>query len=239
MLFEQIRFALAVAQMTDGAFDPTVGYALEQAGFNRHYLTGETIETLSSDPSVTYRDVVIDEDAMTVTLKRPAILDLGAVAKGFAVDLASRSLSGFDSYLVDAGGDVRVSGVQADSEPWQVGIRHPVEHDGLWCVLHIPEDACVCTSGSYVRRSPNDPSQHHIVHPVSKKSREDVLSCTVIARFAMMADALSTAAFVLGVEKGLELLEMCDVDGIFVTSDLNQYTTRGMRRYLYGETRER
>lgn len=234
MLFEQIRFALTIATMTDGAFDPTIGHVLHNLGFNRNYLTGDEVEAPTADTSVTYRDIKLDEDASTVFLTYPTILDLGAVAKGFAADLAVRSLTAFDGCCVDAGGDIVVSGANVESEPWRIGIRHPVNQDKLWCTLTIPDGASVCTSGSYVRRSPNSPTQHHIVHPSSGTSSGELLSCTVVAPFAMMADALSTAAFVLGPQRGAELLEACDVDALFVTSNLEQYTTQGMKRCLCG-----
>ncbi len=83
ILFEAVQFAWAVAEATEGAFDPTVGYAMESLGFNREYRTGQTIRTpLDSNSAVSYRDVRLDAERQTITLLRPLILDLGAVAKG-------------------------------------------------------------------------------------------------------------------------------------------------------------
>ena len=93
LLFELVSFALSVARASGGAFDPTVGRAMEISGFNRNYLTGErkTSEAEALAGS-SYRDILLDPAGRTVTLPRPLVLDLGAVAKGFAIDLAAEEL---------------------------------------------------------------------------------------------------------------------------------------------------
>ena len=86
LLFEVVRFAIALAQETDGAFDPTVGVRMEQRGFHREYTTGRIERTgIDAGEAVSYRDVVLDPHDRTITLRRPLVLDLGAVAKGFAI----------------------------------------------------------------------------------------------------------------------------------------------------------
>src|SRR5215831_10972819 len=81
ILFEAVRFALLVAEETDGAFDPTVGHRMEKLGFNREHRTGETIHS-NADDDATWRDIELDEERRTIALRRPLTLDLGAVAKG-------------------------------------------------------------------------------------------------------------------------------------------------------------
>src|SRR3984893_17969560 len=99
ILYEAVQFALAVAEESNGAFDPTVGHAMETRGFNLEYRTGRTVRTaLEPRGSVSYRDVRLDPDRRTITLLRPLILDLGAVAKGLAIDLAARELRLFDNF---------------------------------------------------------------------------------------------------------------------------------------------
>ncbi len=125
LLFEATRFARAVAAASGGAFDPTVGYALERRGFNRNYRTGVALTaTLPTESTrASYRDIRLDPTARTITLARPLVLDLGAVAKGLAMDLAARELDAFPDYQIEAGGDVRVRGHNADGQP--VADRHP------------------------------------------------------------------------------------------------------------------
>ena len=162
ILYEAVRFALAVAEESDGAFDPTVGYAMETRGFNREYRTGRTVKTaLEPGGSVSYRDVRLDPERKTITLLRPLILDLGAVAKGLAIDLAARELQPFENFAIDAGGDLYLGGCNPDGEPWSVGIRHPRRDNELIDSLRVSIEA-VCTSGDYERRSAGegDESSH-------------------------------------------------------------------------------
>ena len=149
ILYEAVRFALAVAEESDGAFDPTVGYAMESRGFNREYRTGKSVRTtLEPAGSVSYRDVRLDPGRKTITLLRPLILDLGAVAKGMAIDLAARELLPFENFAIDAGGDLYLAGCNPDGEPWSVGIRNPRRENELIDTLRVSNRA-VCTSGDY------------------------------------------------------------------------------------------
>jgi thiamine biosynthesis lipoprotein len=230
ILFEAVQFALAVAEESAGAFDPTVGYAMETRGFNREHRSGRKIETaLDPGASVSYRDVRLDPHNKTITLLRPLILDLGAVAKGLAVDLAARELQPFQNFAIDAGGDLYLGGYNPDGEPWSIGIRHPRRENELIDSLRV-SDRAVCTSGDYERRSSTDDS-HHILDPRRGSSAEDVASVTVVASNAMLADALATAAFVLGPDEGMRLFDRLSVEGLIITPELKRYETRGMSEY--------
>ena len=230
LLYEAVQFALALARESEGAFDPTVGYAMETRGFNREYRSGQPIRS-SIDPeiSVSYRDVRLDADRGTITLLRPVILDLGAVAKGLAVDLAARELRPFQNFAIDASGDLYLAGRNPDGERWSIGIRHPRRANDLIDSLRVSERA-VCTSGDYERRSSND-NGHHILDPRRGSPANSVASVTVVAPNAMLADALATAAFVLGPQEGIRLFDRLDVDGLIVTPQLERYATRGMSDY--------
>ncbi|PYU20930.1 MAG: FAD:protein FMN transferase [Acidobacteria bacterium] len=230
ILYEAVQFALAVAEESDGAFDPTVGYAMEERGFNREYRTGKTIRTaLDFSGSVNYRDVRLDADRKTITLLRPLILDLGAVAKGLAVDLAARELRPCKNFAINAGGDLFLGGCNPDGQPWSIGIRHPRSDDELIDSVRISNRA-VCTSGDYERRSSKHDG-HHILDPRTGSSANAVASVTVIAPTAMLADALATAAFSLGPAEGMQLFDRLGVDGLIISPELEQYATRGMRDY--------
>ncbi len=236
ILFEAIRFALQVSALTGGAFDPTVGQVMEKHGFNRHYLTGQEVElAFQVEESVSYRDVVIDEPHRTVLLLKPLVLDLGAVAKGLAVDLAAKELSDCEGFSIDAGGDILVRGQNPQQEPWRVGIAHPLRKGDTLVSLQVP-DMAVCTSGNYERVSPLDETIHHLLDPRSGTLPSDVLSSTVLAPYAMLADAFSTAAFILGREKGLQLLEDVGLQGVLITPSLDLHMTSQMERYIYART---
>jgi thiamine biosynthesis lipoprotein len=223
ILFESVQFALKVAEETGGAFDPTVGRRMEADGFNQEHRTGAIIHTpfeaaqIEPGDDVSYRDVLLDPGRATITLLRPLILDLGAVAKGLAVDMAARELEPFQDFSIDAGGDLYLGGSGPRGEPWCVGIRHPRQDHALIASLRVSNQA-VCTSGDYERG-------RHIVDPRAHAPAGSVASATVIAPGAMLADALSTAVFVLGPLEGLALLDRMGVDGLIVTPDLKQYQT--------------
>jgi len=228
MLFEAVRFALAVARETDGAFDPTLGLEMEARGFNREHRTGAVVRTaLAPEADVSFRDVRLDPETRSITLLRPLLLDLGAVAKGLAIDMAARELEPFGNFAVDAGGDLYLGGSNADGERWSVGIRHPREEGALIETLRVSNTA-VCTSGDYERRASGAEGDHHILDPRSGESASAVASATVLGPSAMVADALATAAFVLGPADGIALLERHGVEGLLVTPSLERFATRGM-----------
>lgn len=230
LLFQALSFALAVAESSEGAFDPTVGAEMEARGFNLGWQSGEQVQ---SDPAVpaaaSWRDIVLDETASTVTLATPMRLDLGAVAKGLAIDLAARELSEFANIAIYAGGDLFVRGRNGDEQDWSIGIRHPNDAQRLLRTLTI-SDCAVCTSGNYERREQGH-EQPHLIDRRTSDERSPLASATVVAPTAMVADALATAAFVLGVPAGLEFLEHHNVNGLLVTQDLTEYATAGMESY--------
>jgi thiamine biosynthesis lipoprotein len=232
LLYQALAFALAVARASGGAFDPTIGHRLERLGFDRNYRTGEVVAS-PVDPAArpSYRDVRLDPARRAVTLRRPLALDLGAVAKGLAVDLAARELAPLGDYAIDAGGDLCVGGRNATGEPWRVGLRHPRRPDALLATLRLT-DAAVCTSGDYERRDAGQGGGHHLLDPRSGRSPIALASATVVAPTAMAADALATAAFVLGPRRGLRLLARQGVDGLLVTPALDTYATPGFERHL-------
>lgn len=230
LLSNTIHFALRLAELTDGAFDPTVGRRMEARSFDRSYLTGERISSgVPLDESVSFRDVETDAGASTVKLRRPLLLDLGALAKGLAVDLAARELAALSNFTIDAGGDLYVSGLDENDAPWLVGIRHPRDADATIASVRLT-DAAVCTSGDYERRGTD--GQQHVMDPRTVEGVALAASVTVIAASAMVADGLSTAAMVIGHDQGLDLIESQGVDGLIITPDLQIHTTPGFARLM-------
>jgi len=222
ILFECLQFALRVAVLTGGAFDPTLGSQLAARGYNRHYRTGEVAEAPGS-ADTSFRDVTIDARSRTILLERPLTLDLGAVAKGLAVDAAARELQSFGNFCIDAGGDLYCAGHNLRGAPWRIGIRHPRHRHQLLEQVEIC-DSAVCTSGDY-ERGEEMVDQRGAAMPAIA-SIPAVASVTVVGPNAMLADALATAAFVLGAEEGIALLERMDVQGLIVTPALETLRTR-------------
>ena len=226
MLFEGVRFALAVAEETHGAFDPTVGARMEARGFHRDYRDGTVVRSgVGDEEPVSYRDVVLNDATRSIRLERPLLLDLGAVAKGLAIDMAVQALRPLANFVVDAGGDLYCGGYNAAEQPWTVGIRHP--RDPLTLLTRVTiTDAALCTSGDYERRVADDTAgEHHLLNPATGASPRDVISASVLAPTAMVADALGTAAFVLGCAEGLALLEHHELRACLVDAQLVRHTT--------------
>jgi thiamine biosynthesis lipoprotein len=211
LLFEAVAFAMDLAQQSEGAFDPTIGAHMQQLGFDTNYRTGEVVHTPIDAEVGSYRDVVLDRDRRTILLRRPLVLDLNAVAKGLAIDLAAHELGEYANSYVEAGGDLYVRGHSLAGETWHVGIQHPRAEGLLVETLHL-RDTAACTSGDYERRG-------HIVDARSLRRQTDLASVTVVAPTAMAADGLSTAALVLGREKGSRFLADQGVGGVLVATD--------------------
>jgi thiamine biosynthesis lipoprotein len=227
ILFEAVQFGLTVAEATGGAFDPTVGRLMEARGCDRHNRSGRiTSSPGASDREASYRDVELDPERKAILLRRPLTLDLGAIAKGLAIDAAARELTPFRDFAIDAGGDLYLGGFNEQGAPWRIGIRHPGAGEGLIASLHI-SDRAVCTSGGYERPAPRaSRGEHHILDPRTGVSPSAAASATVLAPGAMLADALATAAFVLGPKEGIDLLHRCGVDGLIVSRDFQLHQTR-------------
>jgi len=219
ILFEAVQFALMVAEQSGGPFDPTVGQRMTARGFNREHRA----DAAAAD-TVSYRDVRIDPERRTIRLMRPLTLDLGAVAK---VWLWMRQHGNWRHSRILRSMPVEICILAGRMiQPWSVGIRHPRMDDALIARLRVSNQA-VCTSGDYERRTP-DGEEHHIIDPRTGASPESVISATVVAPGAMLADALAPAAFVLGPKDGVEFLNCVGVDGLLVTSDLQRYETAGL-----------
>jgi thiamine biosynthesis lipoprotein len=230
LLFETIAFAIAVAEASGGAFDPTVGRAMAARGFNREHRTGAiSVSDTDVASDISFRDVRLDAGAHTITLRRPLLLDLGAVAKGLAIDLAARELRhDCEDFAIDAGGDLYAAGCNVSGRPWAIGIRHPRQADAVIDVVRL-SGAAVCTSGDYERRSPIDDGSHLVDgrRRGARHALDAMASVTVIAASAMVADALATAAFALGADEGRAFLEAQGVDGLLVSSSLDRTETSG------------
>jgi thiamine biosynthesis lipoprotein len=150
------------------------------------------------------------------------VFDLGGIAKGYAVDLATETLRqlGFTSAIVNAGGDLSLIGTRRDGRPWRIAVRHPRQRDEFVGYLDL-EDVCVATSGDYERCFISDGRRyHHILDPRTGMPGYASSSVTVVASQNCMADALATGLFLLGPDDGLPLVEAIKgVDAVFIHAD--------------------
>jgi thiamine biosynthesis lipoprotein len=203
--------AQLVSRRSEGAFDITVGPLVRLWGFHDkkpHVPTDAELRQVR--PLLGYQNVVLDETAHTVSFRRSGIeLDLGGIAKGFAVELAGGVLRrrGFAG-LIDAGGNQYLVGHPTGKASWQMGIEDPDKPGGqLLGVLDVDAGA-VSTSGGYHNFFVADGKTYgHLLDPRSLKPSTSALSVTIVSPDATLADALSKPAFILGATAGLRLVE--------------------------------
>ena len=169
---------------------------------------------------VNFREIEINKS--NVRLKQPGMsLQLGAIAKGYAVDKAMAVLqnNGIRHTLINAGGDLKVMGQRKDGQPWSIGLQHPRQPEKLIASFALA-DSAVATSGDYQKYFMKENTRyHHILDPANGMPAKGVISATIVAKTVMDADALATAIFVLGPKKGMALVDSLDgVEGMMVTA---------------------
>jgi len=208
------------AALSNGALDITVEPLVRLWGFfnlETSRIPPESDINTALDQTGMER-LTVDIQAGTATLKEGSRIDLGSIAKGYGVDQALRVLKErkVPAALVNLGGTVGVLGKHPVGRPWTVGIRHPRKNQ-LIGEIRL-EGGAVSTSGDYDRYFElNGTRYSHILDPRTGWPVEGVYSVTVVAPNATAADALSTAAFVMGPSEGLAFLSLCDgIDGLFI-----------------------
>jgi FAD:protein FMN transferase len=220
-LAQLILRAGQLSELTGGAFDITyasVGYLYDYRAHTRP----TDAEIAAGLGAIDWRHVIVDPEASTVRFSRKGVrIDLGGIAKGYAVDRAIGIVQsmGIAHASVTAGGDSRIIGDRF-GRPWIVGIRHPDDPDRV--IARIPMvDASISTSGDYERYFDEGGERyHHIIDPGTGRSAGELRSVTIIGPDATTTDGLSTSVFVLGPQRGLELVEkLGDVDAVLVRRD--------------------
>ncbi|MDR2535860.1 MAG: FAD:protein FMN transferase [Treponema sp.] len=240
-VIELLEKARDYAELSGGAFDPTVGPLVRLWGIGSADPQIPEQEAIQEALSlINWRDLVIDKEAGTAFLRRSnMMLDLGAIAKGYAADEAAKILSkaGVPGGIIDLGGNIVAYKNKKESNGeytgfWRIGLQNPLEDRGTYIGILEVQHKSIVTSGIYERYAEiNGTRYHHILstangYPVDN----DLLSVTIIADASMDADALSTAVFALGYEKGRTLIESLDrVEGVFVFADKGIRLTQGAK----------
>lgn len=217
-LIRVIDKALYYSRRSKGAFDISFSSVGKYYDYRQGLAPNEK-QLTQSLPAINYQLIELNKKNKTIYFKHPQLaIDLGGIAKGYAVDLAIEKLTdlGIESAIVTAGGDSRILG-DRQGTPWVVGIRHPRKDNQN--AVRIPlENSAISTSGDYERFFIKDEQRvHHIINPSTGKSASDVQSVSILAPLAIDSDALSTTVFVLGVKKGLALVnEMQGIDAVII-----------------------
>lgn len=239
LLFQVVKASLEAARVTGGIFDPTVLPDLLAAGYDRSF---EKLPRCSDIPrpdipqtKCNWRDIRLDSESSSISMPEGCAIDLGGIGKGWAVDRAADSLEQFTNYAVDAGGDIRVNGSQANGLPWTIGIADPfIEgHD-----VTVIELGCggVCTSTTARRKWESAGKwQHHVIDPRSgEPSQSGVVSATVIADSAATAEVITKASIILGPEDGMKFIEsQPGAQGLLVLNDRRLLRSSGFNEPQY------
>lgn len=207
--FQVLELARRVSLSTAGAFDVTVGPLVDAWGFGPRAIQRipHEEERRALAPRVGFERLGFDERNRTVTKARPDVhADLGGIAKGFGVDQAARALDalGIGHYLVEAGGEVRARGLNAEAVPWRIGIEQP-DAGPRSARLVVPlRDLSMATSGDYRIYFERDGRRYcHEIDPDTGLAIQNGLaSVTVVARECAFADAMATALMVMGPRAG-------------------------------------
>ncbi|HEY0738249.1 MAG TPA: FAD:protein FMN transferase [Herpetosiphonaceae bacterium] len=215
-LWAVVRLALDQARFTGGLVTPTLLTALEAAGYDRSFdaLTADSTSAVTSLPDVpgaalgAWAEIHCDSATRSIRLPAGVRLDLGGSAKGWAADQAVRRLAACGAALIDAGGDIAVSGPQFDGSPWPIGVADPHAPDEQIDLLLLAQGGVATSGRDYRRWQQNGVWQHHLIDPRTlRPAVTDLLSATVIGPSAAECEVAAKVVLLLGSRAGLDWLE--------------------------------
>lgn len=222
-----VQRALELARLTDGKFDVTFGAlsGLWKFDHDQDDRIPAAKDVQARLPFVRWEGIKVNAEENTVMLDKKGMkLHLGGIGKGWAVDKAVVIMrkAGLRDFMVQAGGDLYVAGTRG-SRAWRVGVRDPRGSRSSYFAFAEVTDATFSTSGDYERYFEKDGRRyHHILDPDSGQPAKGIRSVTVMAPDATTADALSTGLFILGLERGMEVIESVEGAGAVFVTDKNE-----------------
>ncbi len=242
VLWQVLRQSLHAAQQSHGLVTPTVLDALQAAGYGRSFESlAPAASPADSAPAADWRTIQCAAATRTVCLPHGVRLDLGGIGKGWAAEQAARRLARHGAALVDAGGDIAVSGTPDRDWRWPIGVANPLDADDDLALVMVSEGAVATSGRDYRRWVRNGRLQHHIIDPRTARPAEtDVLSATVIARNMSEAETASKVALILGSRAGLAWIEARrGLAGLLVLEDGRAVQSRRLEGYLWRGPEER
>lgn len=244
-IFKLVDFALCMAEKTSGALNPVLYPVTKAWGFtSEKYRVPEEKEISALLEMVDYRKVNVSvtsdseiNDGFRIRMDKGMMMDLGAVAKGFAGDRAVEILSenGITSALLDLGGNIQALGGKPDGTPWSVGIKNPWGGEPV-CGIRI-KDCAVVTSGGYERFFTDEKGKRYI-HIFDSRTgypvENDIASVSVISSSGLYADSLSTSLFVMGFEKAVSFWKSSgDFDFVIIKNSKEIFYTEGLKDKIF------
>ena len=231
-----IDASLKVSQITNGTFDITMGVLGKVWHFTKDDRGEMTVPSRAEVekllPLIDYRQIIIDKKNNTAKLAKQGMrINLGGIAKGYITGKAVEMLKrhGIKKGIVHAGGDMAVFS-ESDNAPWLIGVQDPRNKDKISGTLKVA-NAAIATSGDYERFLIKDGTRyHHIMDPSTGFPANKCRGVTIVAKDSTLADALSTAVFVMGPDDGMKLIEtLPDVDGLIIDADGKIAVSSGLK----------
>ncbi|MGO4919620.1 FAD:protein FMN transferase [Maribacter spongiicola] len=232
-LFDLIQRAIGISKLTDGAFDVSYASMDKIWKFDGSMTVMPSADSIKASVSkVGFQYIVLDKESSTVFLKLKGMkIGFGAIGKGYAADKAKDLLisKGVLSGIINASGDMNTWGKQPDGKEWKVAITNPMDKNKVFALLPITNGAVV-TSGNYEKYVTfNDVRYTHIIDPRSGYPATGIISVTVFAPKAELADALATSVFVMGIEVGLNRInQLPKIECIIIDDRGNIITSKNI-----------
>lgn len=236
--FDVLESADTFYKLSGGAFDVTAAplTALWRDCINSKTVPeAQTVQDLL--PLVSGSYLKLDQNSHTARIERGQSVDPGGIGKGFSADAALKAYRelGVPSALINLGGNVQTLGKKIDGESWMIGIQDPRSTRGEFIAGLALEDESAVTSGDYEKYFvAGGKRYHHIIDPKTGYPADSgLISATVLSPSSMEADALSTAVFVSGLQRGMELINQTPrAEGILITKEKTAFATRGLKDRL-------
>jgi len=223
-LFNLIDRSIKISQLTGGAFDISYASMDRIWKFDGSMTTMPSQETIrSSVRNVGYNNIELNRSDTTVLLKLDGMkIGFGGIGKGYAADMAKKKLisEGVKGGIINASGDMNTWGVKPDGSKWKVAITNPLNKNKAFALLPV-NDGAVVTSGNYEKYVTfNGIRYSHIIDPRTGYPASGMISATIFAPSAELADALATSVFVMGIETGLDFINQLDgIECILINSE--------------------
>jgi thiamine biosynthesis lipoprotein len=240
-LWDVLAASIDAFKVSDGYVNVGMLPALESAGYDRSF---ELVGAFGATPAETdfveavdLNAVQLDRATRSVFIPRGVRLDFGGVAKGWAAHQAMLRLMECGPALMDAGGDIAISAPMQGGEAWPIGVADPFRDGELIEMLFVDQGGVATSGRDYRKWTLNGRPQHHILDPrTGLPAVTDVLSTTVVAPTAMLAEMAAKKSFILGADSGLDWIEaQPGMAGLLVAEGGDLLISRGMKNYLRSE----
>lgn len=234
--FSVLEKSVYYSKLTQGSLDATIEPIVKLWGIGTEKERIPALNEINEKLKLLdYNDIILDSKSSTAQLRRTGqAIDLGAIAKGYTADEIKKVLisNKINSALINLGGNVYAVGSKTDGSSWTIGVQNPLEKRGKYIGTINVTDKSIVTSGNYERYFIKDGKRyHHIFDPKSGyPSESGLISTTIISDYSIDGDALSTSTYIMGLTKGIKLIESIKgIEAIFITEDKKIYLTSGIK----------